>query len=115
MILGYLGDERVDPEGPGWEDDLRCSSSRFLKSGSCSNFFRLKWAVWKEFWAGILSWGILLIGRRMERNWQYLVEVLRWVNCWCPSGTTFGSEDPQVGSSSHLFPQSATRPLTHRS
>ena len=38
MILGCLGDEGVDREGPGWEDDLHCSSSRFLNSMSCSNF-----------------------------------------------------------------------------
>ena len=42
----------------------------------------------------ILSWGILLVGRR---NWWYLVEILKWVNCWCPPGTTFRSEDQQAG------------------
>ena len=39
MVLGCLGDEVVDREGPGWGVDFRCWSSRFLKS-SCSNFSR---------------------------------------------------------------------------
>ena len=40
IVLGCLGDEGVNREGPGWEDDFRCWSSRFLKSRSCSNFSR---------------------------------------------------------------------------
>ena len=51
---------------------------------------------------GILNWEILYVGHKFD--------ILRWENCWCSPGRTFGSEDPQVGSSSHLFPQSATRP-----
>ena len=40
MVLGCLGDEGVDREGPGWGVDFRCWSSRFLNSRSCSNFSR---------------------------------------------------------------------------
>ena len=33
----------------------------------------------------------------------FLHMFMKRVNCWCPLGTTFGIEDPQVGFSSHLF------------
>ena len=39
-VLGCLGDEGVDREGPGWGVDFLCRSSRFLNSISCSNFSR---------------------------------------------------------------------------
>ena len=40
IVLGCLGDEGVDREGPGWGVDFLCRSSRFLNSMSCSNFSR---------------------------------------------------------------------------
>ena len=40
IVLGCLGDEGVDREGPGWVDNFLCRSSRFLNSRSCSNFYR---------------------------------------------------------------------------
>ena len=39
-VLGCLGDEGVDREGPGRGVDFLCRSSRFLNSISCSNFSR---------------------------------------------------------------------------
>ena len=32
IVLGCLGDEGVDREGPGWRVDFLCRSSRFLNS-----------------------------------------------------------------------------------
>ena len=40
MVLGSLGDEWVDREGPGWGVDFICRSSRFLNSESFLNFSR---------------------------------------------------------------------------
>ena len=40
IVLGSLGDEGVDREGPGWGVDFLCWSSHFLNSRSCSNFSR---------------------------------------------------------------------------
>ena len=40
IVLGCLGDEGVDREGPGWGVDFLCRSSRFLNSMRCSNFSR---------------------------------------------------------------------------
>ena len=40
IVLGCLGDEGVDREGPGWGVDFLCRSSHFLNSMSCSNFSR---------------------------------------------------------------------------
>ena len=40
IVLGCLGDEGVDREGPGRGVDFLCRSSRFLNSRSCSNFSR---------------------------------------------------------------------------
>ena len=42
IVLGCLGDEGVDREGPGWVDNFLCRFSRFLNSRSCSNFSRLE-------------------------------------------------------------------------
>ena len=39
-VLGCLGDEGVDREGPGCGVDFLCRSSRFLNANSCSNFSR---------------------------------------------------------------------------
>ena len=40
IVLGCLGDEGVDREGPGLGVDFFCRSSHFLNSMSCSNFSR---------------------------------------------------------------------------
>ena len=100
----------MDREGPGLGADFLCRSSRFLNSNSCSNFSRpglkdlTKGGV--DCLGGVLGGNFLLLGGIL------IIEHLiwRWGNCWCPPGSTFGNEDPLVGSSSHLFPLSATRP-----
>ena len=79
MVLGCLGDEGVEWEGPGRGDDFRPRSSRFLNSRSCSNFSRpglkdltlggcalFRWGLgwdfvfWRGWFLGIMWGGGLL-------------------------------------------------------
>ena len=100
---------------------LRSWSSRFLKSRSSSNFSRpgLKDLTLGGVGClgGVLG-GYLSLGEDvfwacffLEESYRCWILLVRGVDCWCPPGSTFGSE---VGASTHLFPQSATRPLTIR-
>ena len=69
-VLGCLGDEGVDREGPGWGVDFLCRSSRFLNSISCSNFSRpglkdlTKGGV--DCLGGVLGGNFLLLGGDLD-------------------------------------------------
>ena len=78
IVLGCLGDEGVDREGPGWGVDFLCRSSRFLNSNSFSNFSRpglkdlTKGGV--DCLGGVLDGNFLLLSGGFE-SWAYILAV----------------------------------------
>ena len=66
----------MDREGPGWEEDLRFWSSRFLNSMNCSNFscpglndlILVRVGCLGGVWAGTLIWETWLIRYMMAKN-----------------------------------------------
>ena len=97
---------------------LHSWSSRFLKSRSFSNFSRPGLRDLNlggvDCLGGVLG-GYLGLGGDVFSAYDLILDFgCEAGDYWCLSGPIFGSEDPQVGTSSHLFPQSATRPLTLR-
>ena len=78
IVLGCLGDEGVDREGPGWGVDFLCRSSRFLNSNSFSNFSRpglkdlTKGGV--DCLGGVLGGNFLLLSGGFD-NWAYVLAV----------------------------------------